>query len=115
MCLGLIVIFCFKHKTAYELRISDWSSGVCSSDLAGVLLDRRHAEARLGQDEGAVAAAGAGVDHPVVEPTAVSAQLLGREAVARDVVVADALERSEERRVGKEWVRPCRSRWSPSH
>src|SRR3546814_8913720 len=25
--------FCFKQKTAYELRISDWSSDVCSSDL----------------------------------------------------------------------------------
>src|SRR3546814_4013233 len=27
-------IFCFKQKTAYEMRISDWSSDVCSSDLA---------------------------------------------------------------------------------
>src|SRR3546814_18679452 len=27
------VIFCFKQKTAYEMRISDWSSDVCSSDL----------------------------------------------------------------------------------
>src|SRR3546814_5246615 len=29
------VIFCFKQNTAYELRISDWSSDVCSSDLRG--------------------------------------------------------------------------------
>src|SRR3546814_19119352 len=29
-------VFFFKHKTAYELRISDWSSDVCSSDLARV-------------------------------------------------------------------------------
>src|SRR3546814_7726394 len=29
----LIVFFCFKQKTAYEMRISDWSSDVCSSDL----------------------------------------------------------------------------------
>src|SRR3546814_17501649 len=28
--------FCFKQKTAYEMRISDWSSDVCSSDLDGV-------------------------------------------------------------------------------
>src|SRR3546814_10545953 len=28
--------FFFKQKTAYELRISDWSSDVCSSDLAGL-------------------------------------------------------------------------------
>src|SRR3546814_10300213 len=26
--------FCFKQKTAYEMRISDWSSDVCSSDLS---------------------------------------------------------------------------------
>src|SRR3546814_9112409 len=29
------IIFFFKQKTAYEMRISDWSSDVCSSDLAG--------------------------------------------------------------------------------
>src|SRR3546814_2878481 len=29
----MIVIFFFKQKTAYEMRISDWSSDVCSSDL----------------------------------------------------------------------------------
>src|SRR3546814_9001526 len=32
---GSICIFFFKQKTAYEMRISDWSSDVCSSDLAG--------------------------------------------------------------------------------
>src|SRR3546814_21087598 len=31
--LSLLVSFLFKHKTAYEMRISDWSSDVCSSDL----------------------------------------------------------------------------------
>src|SRR3546814_10860236 len=34
-----IIIFCFKQKTAYEMRISDWSSDVCSSDLALETLD----------------------------------------------------------------------------
>src|SRR3546814_13670029 len=29
----LMVLFCFKQKAAYEMRISDWSSDVCSSDL----------------------------------------------------------------------------------
>src|SRR3546814_20969725 len=29
----LVIFFCFKQKTAYEMRISDWSSDVCSSDL----------------------------------------------------------------------------------
>src|SRR3546814_19058852 len=28
-----MMFFCFKQKTAYEMRISDWSSDVCSSDL----------------------------------------------------------------------------------
>src|SRR3546814_7164996 len=28
-----VFVFFFKHKTAYEMRISDWSSDVCSSDL----------------------------------------------------------------------------------
>src|SRR3546814_6947163 len=33
-----VIVFCFKQKTAYEMRISDWSSDVCSSDLRGMLL-----------------------------------------------------------------------------
>src|SRR3546814_7104423 len=35
--IGVIIVyefFCFKQKTAYEMRISDWSSDVCSSDLS---------------------------------------------------------------------------------
>src|SRR3546814_21021028 len=35
LCLLVIFIVFFKQKTAYELRISDWSSDVCSSDLSG--------------------------------------------------------------------------------
>src|SRR3546814_7171406 len=31
--LGSFLFFFFKQKTAYEMRISDWSSDVCSSDL----------------------------------------------------------------------------------
>src|SRR3546814_3724692 len=31
-----MIFFFFKQKTAYEMRISDWSSDVCSSDLLGV-------------------------------------------------------------------------------
>src|SRR3546814_4694719 len=33
MCLCFLFVFFCKHKTAYEMRISDWSSDVCSSDL----------------------------------------------------------------------------------
>src|SRR3546814_3060329 len=32
----IVIVFFFKQKTAYEMRISDWSSDVCSSDLAAV-------------------------------------------------------------------------------
>src|SRR3546814_9775572 len=41
LCLGVsehflcFLVFFFKQKTAYEMRISDWSSDVCSSDLCG--------------------------------------------------------------------------------
>src|SRR3546814_9707683 len=53
-----IIVFFFKQKTAYEMRISDWSSDVCSSDLAdrpwaragtdaGRAQDRRDAGTRL--------------------------------------------------------------------
>src|SRR3546814_15473116 len=33
MCMVVVLVFFFNQKTAYELRISDWSSDVCSSDL----------------------------------------------------------------------------------
>src|SRR3546814_10516586 len=33
MCSSVLYVFVFKQKTAYEWRISDWSSDVCSSDL----------------------------------------------------------------------------------
>src|SRR3546814_4322362 len=36
----LSVFFFFKQKTAYEMRISDWSSGVCSSDLIDLSVKR---------------------------------------------------------------------------
>src|SRR3546814_1222408 len=59
----LDIIFFFKQKTAYELRISDWSSDVCSSDLARLLacrlieLELQHAReeiARVGRVAGDV-------------------------------------------------------------
>src|SRR3546814_5490125 len=37
---GCVFIFFFKQKTAYEMRISDWSSDVCSSDLVDPALPR---------------------------------------------------------------------------
>src|SRR3546814_6559049 len=48
----MLVFFCFRHKTAYELLISDWSSDVCSSDLQDEQdgePEVRHRNAELGE------------------------------------------------------------------
>src|SRR3546814_3296917 len=47
-CTLLYIVFFFKQETAYEMRISDWSSDVCSSDLAGTALALRPAQPRRG-------------------------------------------------------------------
>src|SRR3546814_14844860 len=76
------------------MRISDWSSDVCSSDLTG----RGEVRHRLsvGLDPGRAAGCGGGRQCP-------------------EKWNAGGVGRSEERRVGKECVSTCRSRWSPYH
>src|SRR3546814_5797242 len=93
LCCVNFLFFFFKQKTAYELRISDWSSDVCSSDLSG----RRAVELNPNFARGQGA--------------------LGRAYVfaCRAEEAVRQFERSEERRVGKECVSTCRSRWSPYH
>src|SRR3546814_6255381 len=99
----LLFFFFFKQKTAYELRISDWSSDVCSSDL-NLFNQLIGGSVPVGQ-KGSLAACqrapGRARQH---SDQASSAQRNG----ARNA-------RSEERRVGKEGVRTCRTRWSPYH
>src|SRR3546814_11618364 len=46
----IMVFFCFQQKTAYELRISDWSSDVCSSDLRTALSRSQGDGCRAGLD-----------------------------------------------------------------
>src|SRR3546814_17591045 len=90
------------------MRISDWSSDVCSSDLARLFdfLDLRGDEADLaGAKIGQLDALGGEAAHPVD-------QVLRAALHEADV---QPLGRSEERRVGKECVSTCRSRWSPYH
>src|SRR3546814_8208813 len=105
--------FFFKQKTAYEMRISDWSSDVCSSDLT----PSRRTAARIspGSAETMSSAAMPG-SGPVAETGQEIAGLRQRQA-DHVGIGADDLgdERSEERRVGKECVSTCRSRWSPYH
>src|SRR3546814_9527894 len=45
---SVVVFFFFKQKTAYEMRISDWSSDVCSSDLPGRDLEVEYMPAKAG-------------------------------------------------------------------
>src|SRR3546814_20704655 len=42
----ILCVFFFKQKTAYDMRMSDWSSDVCSSDLAAVVRGRDHRRRR---------------------------------------------------------------------
>src|SRR3546814_2531190 len=98
--------FFFKQKTAYEMRISDWSSDVCSSDLKLLAFVRPSAR-QLAKANGVGAAA------PFGQTLDVSGPFLGKDVAAE--MVTPGQQRSEERRVGKECVSTCRSRWSPYH
>src|SRR3546814_8055368 len=63
MSVVMFVVFFFKQKTAYEMRISDWSSDVCSSDLApctsGKIASSRHWRPQHDRDAGRVSRPGA--------------------------------------------------------
>src|SRR3546814_13372348 len=88
------------------MRISDWSSDVCSSDLPGVEhgsnADPCAEVLRVGGD--GQHRLRCGLEQQVIDH---------RLVLVRDV--GDLGWRSEERRVGKECVSTCRSRWSPYH
>src|SRR3546814_15368786 len=109
------------------MRISDWSSDVCSSDLLAAY-QRGQVWLVVGADHVLVVALQVlvGIEHAHHPVPAVGAagqaQLLaeGLERGGRIVVLVAAVQavgtgRSEERSVGNECVRTCRSRWSPDH
>src|SRR3546814_6503972 len=108
----LFFFFFFKQKTAYEMRISDWSSDVCSSDLLSTVIGRtnewifaatasklrcRHQHACNRQPHMCLSHTRRGCRHHNHNSHVPSNS------------------RSEERRVGKECVSTCRSRWSQYH
>src|SRR3546814_11679100 len=112
------------------MRISDWSSDVCSSDLdgadekrmTGLFPVRPSFERPFGVDENVRDILNvANLVH--APPDLQQRVIFGGSGVGRieqqDVAEARAPARgklrSEERRVGKECVSPCRSRWSPYH
>src|SRR3546814_15279203 len=137
-CASLIVFF-FKQKTAYEMRISDWSSDVCSSDLRQPLRQCARAggdeEAREGVEavmsrpdsrDDRQAPAGRGTGRQTERglrsgdyrgargggPARLGHYIFGAQRVA-EAGVAPHPARSDARRVGEECGSTCSSRWSP--
>src|SRR3546814_10595098 len=98
MCVS---VFFVKQKQAYEVRISDWSSDVCSSDLA-----------LANPQAGAICFSGDGSLLMSVQELATLAEL---QANVKIIVLDNGAlgMGSEESRVGKACVSTCRSRWSP--
>src|SRR3546814_2494383 len=111
----LVCFFFFEQKTAYEMRISDWSSDVCSSDLevVGGTQNKNTQELRskiapeishvAGNEVSGIGRHGAPENRPI---------FLRQFNAGSEVFLK--VSSSEERRVGKECVSPCRCRWSPS-
>src|SRR3546814_1433396 len=116
MCESVVfLVFFFKQKTAYEMRISDWSSDVGSSDLHG---DRVHVWVRAPAEEHCRAQRdsvhgtnGHKAELFVIPPG--PRVIVGRRERSTRLRANLNQTRSEERRVGKECVSTCRSRWSP--
>src|SRR3546814_7125710 len=107
-CLEVVMsvgcFFFFKQKTAYEMRISDWSSDVCSSDLL-----RNRVWYGMGDLNAAIADLLVRLnDDRVLRRFGRTRRQLFEEIDAPRL-------RSEERGVGKECVSTCRSRWWPYH
>src|SRR3546814_14458584 len=125
------VFFCFKQKTAYEMRISDWSSDVCSSDIDPGIAEALGAELRLQVGHRRVAdrhhdALADRLRHQVVERGAagmahdLDAVRLGRHRLLELVdhglrrpggKLLLELDSTEERRVGKTCVSTCKTLW----
>src|SRR3546814_18185019 len=103
------------------MRISDWSSDVCSSDLAYYLTTTEYAAWAVW----AVIAAGSSVTVSYAKAKGEAALAMKRQIKDHhklnryfsgdSLVPFEVRIRSEERRVGKECVSTCRSRWLPYH
>src|SRR3546814_16397193 len=122
----IFFFFFFKQKTAYEMRISDWSSDVCSSDLSAapakkptistescfvtaLMLVLRFVAARKPNNP-SFSCRALRKRRLLVLPICLRAV---RRASVQYVNAQSS--RSEERREGKECVSRCRSRWSRDH
>src|SRR3546814_15214498 len=135
----VVVVFCFKQKRAYEMRMSDWSSDVCSSDLAfeegrlaGTvradqtaqfalaqleihMVDGRHAAEPHGQVAGLEDDVTPGCHAPSPAaaappaPAPAAAAAICGRSGRPASANAPSAPRPEERRVGTEWGSTCRT------
>src|SRR3546814_10227729 len=92
-----LCFFFFKQKTAYEMRISDWSSDVCSSDLD----ERGHGGLAVGAGD-----AGDPVRGQFGSRLGEQLDIADHGHMRREIGRASCRERG---------VSTCRSRWSPYH
>src|SRR3546814_3772084 len=91
-----VLFFYFKQKTAYEMRISDWSSDVCSSDLRATAYRHRWATFVQVYDPDRIDTPAEQVGNPNVREGQIFDKWNRR---------VGTFVRSEERRVGKECVK----------
>src|SRR3546814_19242418 len=100
------------------MRISDWSSDVCSSDLDGIYVRVLNAVLNSFDHGGVVIDGSEELYIPTLWILALASLLV---FVINEIIIRLSKKvkgeyiRSEERRVGKECVSTCRSRWSPDH
>src|SRR3546814_14365411 len=120
----LSFFFFFKQKTAYEMRISDWSSDVCSSDLVGRSAPVAYVKNAIATNDAVrmlalylirgiefdIATAKGDVRRFALDTVLTSILRCFQVGIVACVEVSS--DRSEERGFGKEVVRRCRSRWS---
>src|SRR3546814_10036092 len=106
-----LCFFFFKQKTAYEMRISDWSSDVCSSDLGDQMRGCSLHEAGLAMEEAAKLHASHWGDASLENLGWISETKAAAPVTNGELMTALWAGRSGERRVGKGWVGTGRSRW----
>src|SRR2546430_7099713 len=98
----LYLFFFFSSRRRHTRFDCDWSSDVCSSDLLGAHVASKPTTV-LGGSQCRIG--------PLIKSCYAQWALRGRQPMLLEAAAAAAVDRSEERRVGKE----CRSRWSPYH
>src|SRR3546814_2168430 len=114
-----VLFFFFKQKTAYDMRISDWSSDVCSSDLRiGDIVTSALPTVALPDDFTNVSQCNENLTgYPDVPRDPIKGVVIYAivEPIDGPGNVLGSAGRSEDRRGGNECVSRCRSRWSPEH